>query len=319
MSRKITLLLLISFMALNTWAREFPNKPVRIIVGSGADQIARLLAERLSATWGQPVIVENRLSAGGLVAADSVAKSAPDGTNLLFSSSAYPLLQITKSKLPFHFFDDLTPAIVFSKSTFVVVVNKDLPVTHLQDLIQLAKTQQKNGGKQLNYASVGPGTTSNIAGEMLNQEGQISIVHVPYKSFPAALTDLISGEVQVLIAPLSSLFPMIKDGKIKAIAVSTDRRDPYLPDLPTFAEQGYPNMTFIGWNGFHLNAKTPPEIVRKIYSDTAKVISEPDFISKAQQMGYQLMSLNPEEAKEMQLNDFKKFSVIVKKSNIIVD
>ena len=302
-----------------SFAADFPNKPIHLIVGSGADQIARLLGERLSATWGQPVIVENRLASGGMVAADSVAKSAPDGSYILLSSSAYPILQATRTKMPVNFLEDLTPVIMFSKSTFILVVNKDLPASNLNDIIELAKKTKENGGRGLNYASVGPGTPSHIAGEMLNQEANIQLTHVPYKSFPAAVTDLIAGEVQMIFAPLSSVLPLIKDGKIKAIAVSTDKHDPYLPELQTFAEQGHPNMTFIGWNGFHVTAKTPPVIIQKIYLDTSKIVNDPEFIAKAKQMGYQLVSLNPKEFSELQARDFKKFSEITKKANIKVD
>ena len=300
-------------------AADFPNKPIHIIVGSGADQIARLLGERLSAAWGQPVIVENRLASGGMVAADSVAKSAPDGSYILLSSSAYPILQATRTKMPVNFLEDLTPVVMFSRSSFILVTNKDLPVSNLNDIIELAKKTKENGGRGLNYASVGPGTPSHIAGEMLNQEANIQLTHVPYKNFPTAVTDLISGEVQMIFAPLSAVLPLIKDGKIKAIAVSTDKHDPYLPDLQTFAEQGHPNMTFIGWNGFHVTAKTPPVIIQKIYLDTNKIVSDPEFIAKAKLMGYQLISLNPKEFSEQQEKDFKKFSEITKNANIKVE
>jgi tripartite-type tricarboxylate transporter receptor subunit TctC len=167
-------ILFISYLFLGlinlSYAQEFPNKTVHLIVGSGADQVARLLGERLSVTWGQAVIVENRLAAGGMVAADTVAKSAPDGSNILLSSSAYPLLQATRTKMPVNFFEDLTPVIMFSRSTFILVVNKDLPVSNLNEIIELAKKTKEKGGRGLNYGSVGPGTTSHIAGEMFNQE-----------------------------------------------------------------------------------------------------------------------------------------------------
>ncbi|MEI7530761.1 MAG: tripartite tricarboxylate transporter substrate binding protein [Betaproteobacteria bacterium] len=297
------------------YADEFPNKPIRIIVGSGADQIARILSEQLSITWAQPVIVELRLTAGGMVAGDTVAKSLPDGSTILMSSSAYPALQALQPKMQFNFFKDLQPVLLFTKSTFVIVMSNQVPVNSFVEFIQ----QAQKPGIQLNYASVGQGTSSHIAGEMLNQEANIHLTHVPYKNYPAVISDLLAGQVQISFAPLTSVQSLIKDGKLKAIAVTTESRDSNIPNVPTLVELGFPNMNFSGWNGFHVPINTPQSTVQRIYQDVAKITSTQEFKTKAAQAGYQLVLLNSKEFAEFQLKDFNRMSKVINQAQIKIN
>jgi tripartite-type tricarboxylate transporter receptor subunit TctC len=310
---QVILLVTLVFINWLSSAQDFPNKPIQIIVGSGADQIARLLSERMSDVWSQPVIVEQRLAAGGMIAGDTVAKSTPDGSTILLSSSAYPILQALRPKMPFNYFEDLKPVIMFTKSTFVLVINQQIPVNNFTDLIQLARQ------RSLNFGSVGVGTTSHIGGEMLNQQANIKLTHIPYKNFPSAITDLIGGQIQMVFAPLSSVLPLIKDGKLKPLGVSTDIRDQYIPTVPTFTELGYPNINFIGWNGFHVSSKTPEKTVQRIFTDIAKIINTPEFRKKAELAGYQLTVMDSKEFGDFQAKDFNRVNSIIKDAQIKID
>jgi len=310
---QVILLVTLVFINWLSFAQDFPNKPIQIIVGSGADQIARLLSERMSDVWSQPVIVEQRLAAGGMIAGDTVAKSTPDGSTILLSSSAYPILQALRPKMPFNYFEDLKPVIMFTKSTFVLVINQQIPVNNFTDLIQLARQ------RSLNFGSVGVGTTSHIGGEMLNQQANIKLTHIPYKNFPSAITDLIGGQIQMVFAPLSSVLPLIKDGKLKPLGVSTDIRDQYIPTVPTFTELGYPNINFSGSSGFHVSSKTPEKTIQRIFTDIAKIINTPEFRKKAELAGYQLTVMDSKEFGDFQAKDFNRVDSIIKNAQIKID
>jgi tripartite-type tricarboxylate transporter receptor subunit TctC len=310
---QVILLVTLVFINWLSSAQDFPNKPIKIIVGSGADQIARMLSERMSDVWSQPVIVEQRLAAGGMIAGDTVAKSTPDGSTILLSSSAYPILQALRPKMPFNYFEDLKPVIMFTKSTFVLVINQQIPVNNFTDLIQLARQ------RSLNFGSVGVGTTSHIGGEMLNQQANIKLTHIPYKNFPSAITDLIGGQIQMVFAPLSSVLPLIKDGKLKPLGVSTDIRDQYIPTVPTFTELGYPNINFSGSSGFHVSSKTPEKTIQRIFTDIAKIINTPEFRMKAELAGYQLTVMDSKEYGDFQAKEFNRVVSIIKNAQIKID
>jgi tripartite-type tricarboxylate transporter receptor subunit TctC len=187
-------------------AQDFPSRPTRIVVGPGPDALARIVALKLSESWGHPVIVDQRPAAGGIVAADAVAKSAPDGYTLLLSTGSYTINSVLQPKLPYDFVKDLTPVALIATLPFLLVVNPQVPANSLKELVALAKAQPK----KLNYASSGNGTPPHLAGEMLKQMANIDIVHVPYKGAAPGVTDVIGGQVQMMFVPAPTGLALVK-------------------------------------------------------------------------------------------------------------
>jgi tripartite-type tricarboxylate transporter receptor subunit TctC len=215
-------------------AQDFPTRTMRVIVGPGPDALARIVALKLSESWGHQVIVDQRPGAGGIVAADTVAKSPPDGHTLLLSTGSYTINTILQPKSPYDFERDLAPVTLIATLPFILVVNPAVPAHSLKELVALARSQP---GK-LNYASSGKGTPPHLAGEMLKQMAEINVVHVPYKGAAPAVIDVVAGQVEMMFVPAPTGLPLVKAGKLRAIAVSSPKRYASLPDVPTVAEQG---------------------------------------------------------------------------------
>jgi tripartite-type tricarboxylate transporter receptor subunit TctC len=275
-------------------AAQFPSKPVRIIVpfgaGSSTDIVARIVGPPLGQALGQPVLVENRPGADGQIAAELVAKSPPDGHTLLLATnsplSAAPHL---KKKLPYDPFGDFTPISLVGRYTFFIVVHPGVPAPTLADLIRHARA---NPGK-LNYAT---GNTSSIVltGMFLALNG-IQLVHVPYKTEPTAIPDFLQGQVQVMISSYATVAPHIREGKLRALATTLDRRSPLLPDVPAITETGLPKFPIVSWAGLFGPAKMPKEIVDRLNREVVAILARPDVREQLTKQAFDGASSSPEE------------------------
>jgi tripartite-type tricarboxylate transporter receptor subunit TctC len=275
---------------------NYPDRPVRVEVGFAAggplDVVARLLADKLSQIWGKPVVVENISGAGGNIAADRVAKATPDGYTLLLATNVNIAVNPKLYKnMPFDPLKDLVPVTQVAYSPNILVVPNDLPVKSVQELVAYAKA---NPGK-VTYASAGVGTTQHLAGELFKVAAKIDIQHVPYRGAAPAVTDLLGGRVSMFFGPPSSLLPLVKDGRVRALAVTSAKRFPAVPDLPTMIEAGYPGFVSILSQGWMVPAGTPKDIVEKIYKDTAKALDAPEVRERLQKIGNEPMGTSPAE------------------------
>src|SRR3954466_14399977 len=278
-------------------AQTWPSKPVRMVVayppGGGIDVMGRQIAEKLTAVWHQPVVVENKPGASTILAADLVAKSPADGHTLLLSTDAtFSINPHLYAKLPFDTQRDFIPVTMLVLLQQLLVANPSLPANTLEELIP--PTRGKPG--TINYASYGSGSQPHLSGEMLKYKAGIDLVHVPYKGISLAVPAVMAGEVQLTFAGIATSMPQLKAGRIKALAIGGPKRSPLLPQVPTFAELGYPEVETHAWFGLFLPAGSPGEVVSRIYQDTRKIIEEPDFRQKQLiDKGYDVVGSAPEE------------------------
>jgi tripartite-type tricarboxylate transporter receptor subunit TctC len=278
-------------------AQAWPAKPVRIVVayppGGGIDVMARQIADKLTAAWGQPVIVENKPGANTIVATESAAKAAPDGYTVLMTTDAtFSINPHLYAKLPYDAERDFIPVTMLVLLQQLLVANPALPANTLPELIAYAK---QHPGK-VNYASYGSGSQPHLSGEMLKYKAGIDLVHVPYKGISLAVPAVIAGEVQLTFAGIASSMGPLKAGRIKALAIGGRARSPLLPQVPTFAELGYPEVETHAWFGLFLPAGSPRPAVDRIYEDTKKILDEPDFRDKQLvAKGYEVVGSSPQQ------------------------
>jgi len=305
-------------VAASASAQAWPDKPVRILVpapaGSSLDVLARAIGERLKDKFGQPVVVENKPAAGGSVATAEVAKSAPDGSTMLLGFNGPlatgPLIQ----KLPYDVAKDLAPVIITSSQPNVLAVNAGLPVNSVASLVAWAKA---NPGK-LNFASVGNGSSSHLNGELLKSMAGIDAVHVPFNGSPPAVLSTVQGETQMIFAVMQPLQAQIQAGKLRAIAVTTPKRFPLLPDLPAVAET-YPGFEALAWNGLVVPAATPRAIVLKINAEVGAILKAPDIVQKMNGFGFDLVGGTPEDFGALIRGEAERWTPVVRRLGIKVD
>jgi tripartite-type tricarboxylate transporter receptor subunit TctC len=295
-------------------AQSWPAKPVHIVVayppGGGIDIMARQLADKLSAVWGQPVVVENKPGANTILAADTVAKSAPDGSTVLMTSDAtFSINPHLYAKLPYDAQKSFVPVTMLVLLQQLLVANPSLPANTLAELIDYAK---KNPGK-VNYASYGSGSQPHLSGEMLKYKAGIDLVHVPYKGISLAVPAVIAGEVQLTFAGIASSMGPLKAGRIKALAIGGAKRSPLLPEVPTFAELGFPEVETHAWFGFFLPAGSPNAAVEQLYQRTKAILEEPEFRQKQLvDKGYEVVGSSPQEFAAYMKKDFESRGRAVK-------
>ena len=273
---RLVVALTLLFVSLGAFAQGYPNRPVKLVVadsaGGAPDQLARLLAEKLSTGLGQSVVVDNRAGAGGALGAEAAAKSAPDGYTLLMTTTAiYAILPNLRKNLPYDPVKDFTPISRIATASNVLVVSTALPAKNVAELIKLAK--EKPGA--LNYASAGIGTPAHLAGEMLNLLAEIKVAHVPYKGAAPALLDVISGNAQYIITSPIAAGAHMTSGRVRALATTGSERNPSLPELPTIADT-VPGYEITQTWGIVVPAGTPPEVAKRLTDEIAKVMAMPD-------------------------------------------
>jgi len=300
-------------------AQTWPDKPVRILVpapaGSSLDVLARTVGDKLKDKHGQTVIVENKPAAGGTVATAEVARATPDGYTILLGFngplSTGPLIQ----KPPYDVARDLVPVIITSSQPSVLAVNAALPIRTLAELVAWAKA---NPGK-LNYASVGNGSSSHLNAELLKSMAGFDAVHVPFNGSPPAVLSTVQGETQMIFAVMQPLQPHIQGGKLRAIAVTTAKRFPLLPDLPAIAESGYPGFEALAWNGLLVPAGTPRPVIDRINAEVNAIFKQPDVLQKMNALGFDLIGGTPEDFAKLLRDEQQRWSPVVKKLGLKID
>ncbi len=270
-------ILVLAIIATTAQAQGWPNKPVRLVVtfapGGGSDAFARPLITKLSTQLGQQVIIDNRGGAGGTIGAGMAAKSAPDGYTFMVGTVHHTVAVSVYKSLPYDFEKDLVPITGLAYVPDVLLVNNKVPAQNVKELIAYAKS---NVGK-LNYGSSGKGTTRHLAGEIFNNMTGISLTHIPYKGSGPAYTGLLSGEIQMIFEGLGGSASHILGGSVRALAVTSPKRSPSFPELPTMAEAGVPGFESMSWYGLFAPAGTPPEILRRMQTEVNKALASEDL------------------------------------------
>ena len=288
-------------------AQNFPSRPVRIVVpfppGGGADTLARIMEPKLAGIWAQPIVVENRPGASGHIGAEFVAKSAPDGSTLLMSSTA----SLTEKNV-----DQFAPVSLVSASAYIVTANPGVAAANIRELIALAKA---NPGK-LTFGSSGTGAASHLSAELFKAMAGVDLLHVPYKGTGQGLTDLLAGHVNLMFAPSQTVMPYVHAGKLKALAVTGARRSETLPDLPTVAESGLPGYEAVGWFGLLAPAATPKSSVARASADVNRVLAMSDVREKMLGLGADPAGNTPEEFARFIREDQAKWSKLMKEAGI---
>jgi tripartite-type tricarboxylate transporter receptor subunit TctC len=293
----VRLILLFFLAVIPLESFSWPTKPVRIIVaypaGGGIDVMARQIAGKLSGPWGQPVVVENKPGANTILAADAVAKAAPDGHTILFTTDAtFSINPHLYAKLPYDAQRDFIPVTMLVLLQQMLVAHPSLQANTLDELIKLAR---QNPGK-INYASYGSGSQPHLAGEMLKHKAGIDLVHVPYKGISLAVPAVMAGEVQLTFSGIATGMGPVKAGRIKALAIGGKSRSPLLPQVPTFAELGFPEVETHAWFGLFLPAGSPGDAVSRIHKDVKQILDEPEFRQKQLvERGYEVVGSPPDE------------------------
>jgi tripartite-type tricarboxylate transporter receptor subunit TctC len=312
--------LLIGGFATDALTQAYPSKPIRLVVGfapgGAADTVARAIGEYLSRELGQAVVIENRAGAGSSIAADNVAKSAPDGYSLLIASpssiSVNPALNPRLNYKP----SDLMPITKVSSSPLLIVVNPGTGIASVKDLIATAK---KSPGK-LNYATSGIGSAPHFGAALFSQIAGIEMVHVPFKGGSPAIVSVVAGDTQVSFATPPSVLGMVKAGRLRALAVSNPERSPLMPEVPGMKEAGVPEYSIAFWYGFFVPAGTPPEIVRKLFEATTAAAQRPEVKATLAREGTEVsLSKSPEEFAAFLVEDAKFWVRLAKESGATAD
>ena len=301
-------------------AQSYPNKPIRLIApstpGDAPDVIARLIALRLSPVLGQPVVVENRPGAGGVIGSEVAAKSAPDGYTLIMGNAgSHGINAAVYSKLPYDIQRDFSPVSQVAIAPNVMVINPAIPAKSVTDFIAYAKSQP---GK-LSYASGGNGSSAHMSMELFKAMSGVDILHVPYKGSSPALTDVMAGQVAVFIGNMPPAAPLIKAGKLRALAVTTKTHSALMPELPTVSEAGLAGYETVAWFGVLAPTGTPPDIVKKLSTEIGKIARSPEMREKLLAMGAEPIGGTPEAFKAVIDSDIAKWKVLAQKEGIKVD
>ena len=301
--------------AASAYAQEYPARPIRVIVGPGPDIVARIMGQKFTEAWGQQVVIDPRPAAGGAIAADAVAKAAPDGYTLLLSSASYPInaaLQIGATDV----IKDFSAVALAASAPFILMVHPSLPVKSMRELIALARARPG----QINYASSGNGTPPHLAAEMFKSAAGISIVHVPYKGAAQGMIDLVGGQVQMAFMIVSAALPQVQAGKVRALGVTSLQTSPLAPDLPTLNELGLSGFDVKGWNGFVAPAGTPRAVVARINAEAMRALKQPEVVQRLKGAGYDAAAENsPEQFADFIKAELAKWTRVVKESGAKVD
>ncbi len=293
-------------------AQGYPGKPIKIVVpftpGSATDIMARIVGEKLGTAWGQTVIVENKPGAGGTVGSAFVAKSDPDGYTLLVVSTGHVVNPVLYPGLSYDTVADFAGVTPLASLPNVLVVGANSPIKNVQELIAAAKA---NPGK-LNYASAGTGSATHVNAEKFRAVTGLQATHIPFKGTPETITETVAGRVDFMFTPVLSSIPMIRDNRMRALAVSTAQRSSALPEVPTVSEAGVPGFVFDFWIGLLAPAKTPRDIVNKLNQEVSKALAQPDVKERMAKLGGEPLPMSPERFDAFIREEHATLSVIMK-------
>jgi len=301
-------------------AQPWPSKPIKWVVpfapGGTTDILARTIGEKLSVTLGQPIIVENKPGAGGGVGAEQVAKSPPDGYTIMGGTiSTHAINASLYKSLPYDPVRDFAPITLIVRVPNMLVVNPDVPAKDVRELIALLKA---NPGKY-SFASSGNGTSQHLSGELFKVMTGVEMQHVPYRGSPPALADVVGGQVTMTFDNITTAWPLVKGGKLRALAVTTAKRSPIAPDVPTLAEAGLAGYEIGSWQGVFAPAGVPAEIVKRFNAEIVRIVNAPDVRQKLLDMGAEPAPNTPEEFAAMVKAEVTKWGDVVRKSGATVD
>lgn len=300
-------------------AQAYPSKPVRVVVpfppGAGADITTRLVTPRLSEAFGQQFVVDNRPGAAGHIGGEIVAHSPADGYTLLSTPASIVISESLYKKLTYKLERDLEPVGMMASTPFILVVHPSLPVKTVKEFIALAK--QKPG--QLLFASTGNGGTPHLAMERLMEQTKIKLTHVPYKGTPAAVTDVISGQVQTMFANTLSVLPHIKSGRLRSVAIGSAKRSAATPDIPTFDESGVKGFEAITWFGMLAPTGTPREVIQRVNAEINKAVASPEVREKLIAQGADPFTMTPQEFKKFFSAEMARWPKIVKAAGVTLE
>jgi tripartite-type tricarboxylate transporter receptor subunit TctC len=296
------------------YAQAYPNKPIRLVVPTGAggitDIVARVVGQRLGERLGQPVIIDNKPGASGIIGTEIVAKAAPDGHTMLIVFPSYPVNPALKKTLPYDSIKDFTGISTLTTVSLVLLVPPTLPVNSVQELIALAKKEK------LNCANVSSGSLAHLGAELFRSKTGIELTHVPYRSSPDAQRAVMAGEVQMFFDTPITAVPQIRGGKLKALGVSTKARSPLMPEVPTIAESGVPGFEVLGWNAFMVPSATPSAVVEKLNQEVRAILAEPEIQKKLAEQGADPAPLDVAAVNKLMKDDIAKWTEVIRNAGI---
>jgi len=313
----LTMALQLGFSATaHAQADAYPAKPIRLLVGAppggGNDIVARAVAQRLGNALGQSIVVENRPGAGSMLAADLVAKSPPDGYAIYLANSSIAFAPTIYRTLPFDPVKNLSAIGQIGRVPLVVLVNKSVPVNSLAELVALARSKPRT----VNFGSGGSGSPQHLAGELLNAIANVQMMHVPYKGTGPAMTDLIGGQIQLMIEPLAAALPQIRGGRVKALAVTAPQRVPTLQDIPTTREAGLPGLDVTNWYGLVVPAGTSADIIAKLNAALKTALADPATVASLQSQGISTETGTPAEMSQLIAREVVRWKPIIEKAGV---
>jgi tripartite-type tricarboxylate transporter receptor subunit TctC len=301
-------------------AQAFPSKPIRMVVpfpaGGTTDIVARLVAQRMAESMGQPVTVENRAGAGGAIGADAVAKAAPDGYTILMHNLTFPLSSVAQTlakRSPFDAEKDFAGISIAVYVPFVLTTSPSVPA---KDLKELAAVLKANPSLQYNYGSTGPGSTMHVLGEAFKREAKVNMEHIAFKGAAPLKQELLAGRIQVGGDQLSSSLAEIKAGTLKAIATSGSKRSAALPDVPTVRELGFPNMELEGWNGLFAPAGTPRPVIERLHREVVAAVKHPDVARRLVELGAEPVGSSPQEQEAILRRQMEQFRPVIREMKL---
>lgn len=300
-------------------AQNYPTRTIRFIIpqsaGSATDTVARMIGTRLADKFGQPVIHENRVGAGGVIGAEITAKAPPDGYTMLIVSATHTVNPSLRKSLPYDTIADFAPITLATAQPYVMLAHPSLPAKNVKELVALARAHPG----QVNYASSGAGTLGHLGFEQLNTMAKIKLIHVPYKGIVPAMTDIVGGHVTLLYSTVVSGMPQVNSGKLRALAVSSGKRAQVAPNVPTVAESGFPGYDVRGWYGIVAPAKTPAAIITRLNTEIVAILRSPAAAERLASDGSEAVGGTPEEFGAHIKSEITKWGQVVKAAGITAD
>jgi tripartite-type tricarboxylate transporter receptor subunit TctC len=302
-----------------SFAQDYPTRPIRLIIGfapgGSTDLVARVVAQKMSESWGQQVVVDNRPGANGMIGADLVAKASPDGYSLVLSSIGPMAINASLYKMPYDIVNDFAPVTYTGNVTNLLVVHPSVAATNVKELVALAKAQP---GK-LAFGSSGTGGAPHMAVELFKILAKVNVVHVPYKGGGPAMADLVGGQISGSFASMPSSIPFVRAGKLRALAVTAPKRSPAEPQIPTISEAGIPGFSVLDWQGLFTTANTPPAIVNKLNAEVVRILALPDVVEKLGIAGVEIQTSTPRQWGDFVKSEIAKWAKVVKEAGVKVE